>query len=272
MDYNNTEWVNEGGGRREEKKSIWKKLLMPLTFIGFVLFKLKGLLFPILKFLPLILKTGGTMVISLWFYAMSWGWTFALGFVLLLFIHECGHLLAAKYFGLKVGAPVFIPFMGAFIALKDQPRDAWMEAVVGIGGPLLGSIGALISFVIYLATGNLFFSALAYVGFWLNLFNLAPAGFLDGGRIVTAISRWLWIVGLVVLGFLLLTRFNLMLLLVVVMAIPRVYSLFRPKTDAEIEYFNVSPGRRLLIGTAYFGLLGLLVLGMEISHVVMTQN
>src|SRR5436190_267033 len=109
------------------------------------------------------------------------------GFVLLIFVHECGHLLAAKRLGLKVGAPVFIPFMGALIALKEAPRNAWIEAQVGIGGPMLGTLGAGICEVIYLAGGNPLFRALAYSGFFLNLFNLMPVGFLDGGRIVTAL-------------------------------------------------------------------------------------
>ena len=80
-----------------------------------------------------ILKTGGTMLLTIWVYGMIWGVWFAVGFVLLIFVHECGHLLAAKRLGLKVGAPVFIPFMGALIALKEAPRNAWMEACVGIG-------------------------------------------------------------------------------------------------------------------------------------------
>ena len=92
-----------------------------------------------LKFLPLLLKSGGTMLLMIWIYTKMWGWKFAVGFVLLLLVHECGHLLVAKKFGLKVGAPVFIPFMGAFIALKEAPRNAWMEACVGIGGPMLGA-------------------------------------------------------------------------------------------------------------------------------------
>ena len=104
--------------------------------------KLKFIILPVLKFLPLLLKTGGTMLLSIWLYGMMWGIWFAVGFVLLIFIHECGHLLAAKRIGLKVGAPVFIPFMGALIALKEAPRNAWIEAQVGIGGPLLGAIGS----------------------------------------------------------------------------------------------------------------------------------
>jgi Zn-dependent protease len=88
---------------------------------------------------------------------------------LLLFVHECGHLLAAKRFGLKVSAPMFIPFLGAVILLKESPRNAWVESVVGIGGPLLGSLGALICEGLYQATGNLMFRGLAYSGFFLNL-------------------------------------------------------------------------------------------------------
>ena len=161
--------------------------------------KLKFVLLPLLKFLPLLLKSGGTMLLMIWIYTRLWGWQFALGFVLLLLIHETGHLVVAKKFGLKVGAPVFIPFMGAFIALKEAPRNAWMEACVGIGGPMLGSIGALICN----ALGEMFaapiFIALAWFGYFLNLFNLTPVGMLDGGRIVTALSRWLWLPGFALL-------------------------------------------------------------------------
>src|SRR5262249_46500674 len=162
-------------------------------------------------FIPVLLKTGGTMLLSIWAYAQAWGWQFALGFVLLIFVHECGHLLAARRLGLNVGAPVFIPFMGALIALKEAPRNAWIEAQVGIGGPLLGTAGAAICYAIYRQTGNELFAALAYTGFFLNLFNLAPVGFLDGGRIVTALSPWLWLVGIALVGYLLLAHFNFLL-------------------------------------------------------------
>src|SRR5207245_7120129 len=109
-----------------------KKALVPLTVVGVVLAKffakLKFVLLPLLKFLPVLLKSGGTMLLMVWVYMQLWGWQFALGFVLLLFVHETGHLLVAKKFGLRVGAPVFIPFIGAFIALKEAPRNAWVEA------------------------------------------------------------------------------------------------------------------------------------------------
>src|SRR6202162_4033267 len=122
-----------------------KKALGPIAVVGVVIAKffakLKVVLLPLLKFLPILLKSGGTMLLMIWVYTQIWGWQFALGFVLLLLVHESGHLLVAKKFGLKVGAPVFIPFMGAFIALKEAPRNAWIEACVGIGGAELGRSG-----------------------------------------------------------------------------------------------------------------------------------
>jgi Zn-dependent protease len=220
-----------------------------------------------LKFLLPFLKTGGTMLISIGFYAMAWGWQFAVGFVLLIFIHECGHLLAAKRIGLKVGAPVFIPFMGALIALKEAPRNAWIEAQVGIGGPLFGTIGAALCAMLYFATGDLLFRALAYSGFFLNLFNLAPVGFLDGGRIVTALSPWLWLVGFAVLVVLAFTHFNFLLLIILVMSLPRLFSLFRQKSEAERRYYEVTPAQRWTMGIMYFGLIALLVVGMELSRI-----
>jgi Zn-dependent protease len=220
-----------------------------------------------LKFLLPVLKTGGTMILSIGAYAMFWGWQFAVGFVLLIFVHECGHLIAAKRIGLKVGAPVFIPFMGALIALKEAPRNAWIEAQVGIGGPIFGTVAAAICELIYLATGNLMFRALAYTGFFLNLFNLAPVGFLDGGRIVTALSPWLWLIGFAIMVFMTVTHFNFIVLLIVIFSVPRLYFLFRRKSPEELRYFEVTSAQRWTMAVMYFGLIALLVLGMELTRI-----
>jgi len=258
----------------QPEPTAWQRLKRLLGPIGVVLAvclkffgKFKFIFLPALKFLPVILKTGGTMVIAIWVYALFWGPWFALGFVLLIFVHECGHLLAAKKLGLKVGAPVFIPFMGAIIALKDAPRNAWVEAQVGIGGPLLGTIGAACCELIYLATGNLLFQGLAYTGFFLNLFNLAPVGFLDGGRVVTALSPWLWLVGLIVILAMTIAHPNPLLILILIMSAPRIFSLFRKKSEAERRYYEVTPAQRWTMATIYFGLAALLVLGMRLSHI-----
>jgi Zn-dependent protease len=251
---------------RPIQPTVWqqvKRFLAPIGVGILVFFKYVAKL----KFLLPVLKTGGTMILSIGVYAMAWGWQFAVGFVLLLFIHECGHLIAAKRIGLKVGAPMFIPFMGALIALKEAPRNAWIEAQVGIGGPLLGTFGAGACELIYFATGNQMYRALAYTGFFLNLFNLAPVGFLDGGRIVTALSPWLWLVGFAVLVVMTVSHFNFLLVLILVLSLPRLWFLFRRKTEAELRYFEVTPAQRWTMGCLYFGLIALLVLGMEGTHI-----
>jgi len=251
--------------------SLWQKVKKALGPVGLaivIFFKYLAKL----KFLLPVLKTGGTMILSIGAYAFVWGWRFAVGFVLLIFVHECGHLIAARRLGLKVSAPAFIPFMGALITLKEAPRNAWVEAEVGIGGPLLGTVGAAVCELIYLATGNSLFRALAYTGFFLNLFNLAPVGFLDGGRIVTALSPWLWLLGYAIMVALLayeisLHQFNLILIFILIFSLPRLFSLFRARTDEEKRYFEVTPQQRWTMAAAYFGLIAFLVLAMRVSFI-----
>jgi len=228
--------------------------------------KLKFIIAPLLKFFPMILKSGGTMLLTIGVYTAMWGWKFAVGFVLLIFVHELGHLVAAKQFNLPVGAPVFIPFMGAFIALKEAPKNAWIEACVGIGGPLLGTAGALVCHGIGVAFDAPLFIALAWVGYWLNLFNLTPIGYLDGGRIVTALSPWLWIPGLGIVGWMAWTRPNFIIWLVLLLSLPRVFSLFRRQTDEEKRYFEVTRSQRWGMGALYFGLIASLVFAMDVTE------
>ncbi|WNS46899.1 site-2 protease family protein [Paenibacillus sp. MMS20-IR301] len=164
---------------------------------GLVLLLLKG------KAILSLLKLGKlagpviSMAVSIWAYAQIYPWGFAAGFVALLFIHELGHVLAARRIGLPVSAPLFIPFMGALITMKKQPLNAREEAYLAFGGPVLGSIGAAAVFgAAYYYHSPLLYS-LAYVGFFLNLINLLPIHPLDGGRIATAVTRWLWLGGLI---------------------------------------------------------------------------
>jgi len=247
-----------------------KKTLGPLAGAGLVIAKffakLKFFILPLLKFLPVILKSGGTMILSMGVYAMVFGWQFAVGFVLLIFVHECGHLLVAQKFGLKVSAPVFIPFMGAFILLKDQPRNAWMEACVGIGGPMLGGLGALACNYVGQVFDMPLLIALAMSGYFLNLFNLLPVGFLDGGRIVTALSRWLWLPGMALLVWIGVTRPNFIVWLMIIYSFPRVFSLFRKRTPEEERYFEVTSSQRWTMSLLYFGLIAVLALGQHIAH------
>src|SRR3954470_23300990 len=137
--------------------------------------------------------TGGTMLLSVIAYAFIFGWWYAVGFVLLIFIHEMGHYIAAKQRGLNVGAPTFIPFVGAWIQLKDQPHNAETEAYVGLAGPLAGTFGALACYFFGREHQSSLLLALAYAGFFLNLFNLIPLSPFDGGRISDVISPKLWL-------------------------------------------------------------------------------
>jgi Zn-dependent protease len=247
-----------------------KKALVTLGVIGLLVLKffakLKFLVIPLLKFLPILLKSGGSMLLMVWVYAQMWGWKWGVGFVALLLLHECGHLVAARMFGLKVGAPVFIPFMGAFIALKEAPPNAWVEASVGIGGPLLGSAAALVCHAAGVALDAPLLISLAWTGYFLNLFNLTPVGMLDGGRIVTALSPWLWLPGFALLAWMAWTHPNVVLWLVVILSVPRVISLFRKRTPEAERFFEVSPHRRWAMGGMYFGLIALLVFAMRIAQ------
>jgi Zn-dependent protease len=181
--------------RRKSVQGKWKSfsgLLAVLVLIGG---KLKFLL-PLLK----LGKVGGTvwsMMLMMGAYALIYPWSFAVGVVIMILIHEMGHVLAAKQKGFPVSAPAFIPFLGALITLKKQPADAATEAYLAFGGPLVGTVGAILA----LGLGAHFKSpallSIAQVGFFLNLINLIPIHPLDGGRIVTAVSRWLWLAGLI---------------------------------------------------------------------------
>ena len=217
--------------------------------------KLKLFLLPALKFFPILLKTGGTMILSIWAYSMFWGWQFAAGFVLLILLHEIGHLLAAKAYRLKVGWPVFIPFMGALIALKEAPRHAWVEFWIAAGGPIAGGLAALGCHVLASITGSPFLLALAYTGYFLNLFNLIPIGILDGGRMATALSPWLWVVGLVIAGAFAIYRPSFIIFLILITSLPRLFSLFRKQSGAEKRFFEISPFQRAVAALVYFGLV-----------------
>ncbi len=260
---------------KDPPKPSWfdglKKLLAPLGIVALLLLKfgakVKLLILPALKFFPVLLKTGGTMLISIWAYSLFWGWKFAAGFVLLILVHESGHLIAARIFRLNVGWPVFIPFMGALIALKEAPRHAWVEFWIAAGGPIAGGLAALGCHYIYIVTGNPFFAALAYVGYFLNLFNLMPTGFLDGGRMVTALSPWLWVVGIVIAGAFAVYRPSFIIILILIFSLPRLFSLFRKKTDVEKRFFEVSAFQRLVAAVVYFGLIVALGAGMILARI-----
>jgi Zn-dependent protease len=142
------------------------------------------------KFGFLAVKFFGVFI-SVAAYALIWGWRFAVGFVVLILVHELGHYVVARLQGLHPALPVFIPFLGAYVAIKDAPRDPWKNGLISIAGPIAGGLGALVCFALGNANDSDLLLALAYAGFLLNLFNLIPIFPLDGGFIGSS-TRALW--------------------------------------------------------------------------------
>jgi len=245
---------------------LWKRALGPLVAVGFLLVKfgakLKGLLLllPKLK----IFTTSASALVSVAAYALIWTWKFALGFVILLFIHEMGHVLQLRREGIKASAPMFIPFLGAAVMMKELPKDAAAEARVGLAGPVLGTLGCLIPLGIWLATGEELFQALAYIGFFLNLFNLLPVLPLDGGRAMAALSPWMWIVGFAILIALAVFFPSPVILIVVLLGGLETWRRWKARKSPESKRYNkVRPATRFAVAGVYIALAALLAIGMD---------
>ncbi len=215
-----------------------------------------------------ILKTGGTMIISVFAYALLFGWRYAAGFVILIFVHELGHYLSARAAGLKVGTPTFIPFVGAWIELKDQPMDARVEARIALAGPVAGTVAALVCYFVARAEHSTLLLALAYSGFMLNLWNLLPINPLDGGRIVGVLSPRIWLAGIPLLIGLMLWRPSPMLFLVLIFAAPAAWSVWRGTWQASMPagYYEQPLAVKLQYGAAYLGLAGYLAVMSSAVH------
>ena len=215
----------------------------------FVLGKAKvlGLLAGVVKF-----KTLATMLLSIGAYAIEWGWLFAVGFVLLIFVHEMGHAVAMRLEGIPAGAPVFIPFVGAFIAMRGQPRNAAVEARVAMAGPVAGSLAAWATLWAGLSLEQPLLQALGHSAVLINLFNLVPVPPLDGGRIVTAFMKTHWVIGYAIgVVALLITRSPLLLLVLVI----GLWSLVQRWRNPVPGYDALPPRQRALIALAYAGLV-----------------
>lgn len=212
------------------------------------------------------LKTSLSMFVTIWFYSLAFGWPFAIGFVLLIFVHEMGHVAAAVWLKIPVSAPLFIPFVGAAIVMKQNPRDAWTEALMAYGGPLAGTLGGWACWALALQLHSRWMMAVAAMTFLINLFNMIPVPPLDGGRICAAVSHWFWLIGLVLLGAAVF-YFHAMssifiIIIVLIAAFPRIKAtLFQPHTEEMKLYYSVTPARRLLMAVLYLGLIAVLLYG-----------
>ena len=223
-----------------------------------------GTLFALLKGGAILkaLIPAGTMLLSVAVYAWIYGWPYAVGFVGLIFVHEMGHYLAARQRGLDVGAPTFIPFVGAWIEMKQRPHNVETEAYVGLAGPLVGTLGALVCYFAGRHLNNQLLLALAYSGFILNLFNLIPVSPLDGGRITAVLSPRIWFVGLPVLIAAFLYSPSPLLILIGIIVLPQLKAAWNydPHAPENQAYYGIKTEDRIFYALFYLVLTGFLAL------------
>ena len=255
-------------GPSRQKRAGWLAGL--LAFAGLVLGKLKFLAIFLLKFKGIAATAISTGVTAL-IYAQVFGWMFGVGIVLLILVHEFGHLVVARVIGLPATLPIMIPFLGAFVSMKQNPRSVAQESQMAIGGPVLGTVAAGLCYLGYLAAPTSHYGrlllGLAYFGFLINLFNLIPVTPLDGGRVLSLLSRWFNVAGLAIaVGLLFFGGLNSpVLLLVVLFGAFSTWQRFR-SSQANPAYYEVTPQAKWVIGSLYLALLLGLALGFEYTH------
>jgi Zn-dependent protease len=254
------------------RRSGFKRFTTPIFFGLLALLKWgKALLLLLPK--AKVLTTSASMLVSVAAYALIWGWKFAVGFVALLFIHEMGHYIQLRREGVKPSGMLFIPFLGAAVGTRSLGGSALAEARVGLAGPIPGSLATAALLPIASATDDDFWRALAFTGFFLNLFNLLPVVPLDGGRAMAAMAPWMWFVGFGAIVVLVLLWPNPILILIALLGGYETYRRWKQRKSGEegnAEYYRVKPAYRLLVAAVYVGLIVALAIGMDLTHVERT--
>ncbi len=247
-------------------RDVTRKLWAPLAAVGLLVWKLKAVFAAALKLK--VFTTSATMLVSIGAYAVLWGWKFAVGLVLLLFVHELGHVVELRRQGVPASAPLFIPFLGAVVGMKQMPKDAWLEARVALAGPILGTLGAAGVWAAAAVLDSQLLLAIAFVGFFLNLFNLLPIVPLDGGRAMAAVHPLFWAVGLAGLVGLVVVAPNPILLLILVFGVLELWRRWQERKEpGAAAYYRVAPWQRAAAGVTYVGLAAVLALAMSATFV-----
>lgn len=246
-------------GRRRSDRRRATAVGGVIAVVTLLLGKLKviGLLAGVLK-----LKTLGTMLLSVVVYATEWGLPFSAGFVLLILVHEWGHAIVMQRERIPAGAPVFIPFLGAFIAMRGWPRNAYVEAKVALGGPVVGSLAAWIVLAAGLGLGSPLLLALGHAGVLINLFNLIPVLPLDGGRIAGVFSRGFWAGAYALGGLGLIVTRSPLLLIGLVAGLITFWQRWR---DPVPGYRDIPRARRVVVGIAYAALVSALAVTLPLG-------
>jgi Zn-dependent protease len=252
-----------------QQRSLLKRLAAPLLIGLYALWRV-GKWFLVILPKAKVLTTSASMLVSVGAYALIWGWKFAVGFVALLFVHEMGHYIQLRREGVKPSGMVFIPFLGAAVGTRSLGGSALAEARVGLAGPILGSLATAALLPIAAATDDDFWRALAFTGFFLNLFNLLPVVPLDGGRAMAAMAPWMWFVGFGAIVVMVFLWPNPILILIALLGGFETYRRWRQRKQGEegnAEYYRVKPAYRLAVGAVYVGLIVGLAVGMDAAFV-----
>jgi Zn-dependent protease len=222
---------------------------------------------------PLI-RTGGSMLVSILVYAYFFGWAFSAGFVLLIWVHEMGHVLALRRYGVRATSPLFLPFVGAVISVY-RLRDAAQEAIMAIAGPVTGTLGAVGALVLWHYLHDPVLLEVAFIAFAMNLMNLLPIPPLDGGRVTAAVSPWIWPIGFLVLLAVVVQQFYQAIrggiwfspvpLLILYFSFRRVWSTLRSGYRDD-PYYRIPRKTSLAIGAAYLLLAVFLVAMLALTR------
>ena len=243
-----------------------KRALAPVVALGAFLAKFGAILFKLKAFTVV-----GSMAVSIAAYTTLWGWKFALGFVLLIFVHEMGHVVVLRRQGIPASAPVFLPFLGAFVSMKRMPQSVYQEATSALAGPVAGTIGSLALWWVAHENGSGLLRALAFSGFFLNLFNLLPALPLDGGRVAGALHPAIWLLGLGAVLAWEVYRPSAVLLIVLLFGSYELWRRWRGRASEESRtYFALTPDQRRRIAVGYLGLVVVLLIGVHATYTART--
>jgi Zn-dependent protease len=257
-----------------DPEPAWKRALGPFAVVIAAIAKFGKVAFIAIKGAKFA-TTSATMLVSIAAYTLIWGLPFAVGFVALLFVHEMGHYIQLRREGVTPGRMIFVPLLGAVVSARSFGGSALAEARVGLAGPILGSVGALAVAIAGQLADSDMLRALAFTGFFLNLFNLLPIVPLDGGRAMAAMAPWMWFVGLGAVVTLVFLWPNPILILIAIFGAFEVYRRWNARKqglDGNPAYYAVPTRYRLLVGAVYVGLIIALAAGMDLTHIVRDFN
>lgn len=239
-----------------------KKLFAPLAAVGAFLAKFGAVIFK-LKYFAFF----GSFAVSLLAYAQFWGWKFGLGFVLLLLVHELGHVLALRMRGIRNSALVFVPLLGAFTSWRPTERNPYQEAETALAGPVIGTAGSLVVGYIGHVQGSALLGSIAFTGLFLNMINLAPVPVLDGGRLTHLLHPSVWVLAIAgLIGW----EFFRPNKIVVVLVILAVYQFIHQLRDRDGSFAAnsafITSAERLRISSVYAVTIAAILIGMHATY------